>query len=138
MKKENLLRFVPVVFLTAATLLPGCSKSDGVDEQKGPSREKIEIKATTERRTLATAEGRTSLGSNDEVLWSEADNFAVYALEPEVSTPEVFFAGERCRHNLRHLQWLSTRRFFVSGPLRPEQHPGESLSDSTCGTNLCQ
>lgn len=90
MKKENLLRFVPVVFLTAATLLPGCSKSDGVDEQKGPSREKIEIKATTERRTLATAEGRTSLGSNDEVLWSEADNFAVYALEPEVSTPEVF------------------------------------------------
>ncbi len=90
MKRKNLLSFASVAFLTAAFLLPSCTKSDGVDDDPDPVREKIEIKATTERRTSALAEGRTTLGGNDEVLWSESDNFAVYALSPETSAPEVF------------------------------------------------
>lgn len=88
--RKNLLSFASVAFLTAAFLLPSCTKSDGVDDDPDPVREKIDIRATTERRTSALAEGRTSLGSNDEVLWSESDNFAVYALSPEISVPEVF------------------------------------------------
>lgn len=90
MKRKNLLSFAAVAFLTAAFLLPSCTKSDGVDDDPDPVREKIEIKATTERRTSALAEGRTTLGGNDEVLWSESDNFAVYVLSPETSAPELF------------------------------------------------
>lgn len=75
------IRYGIAALAVTATMLSGCTGSDTDDGVTPPASEKITITASTERRTLASGEVRTSLAANDEVLWSMDDTFVVYDMD---------------------------------------------------------
>lgn len=84
------IRYGIAALAVTATMLSGCTGSDTDDGVTPPAGEKITITASTERRTLASGEVRTSLAANDEVLWSMDDTFVVYDLSTyDSSTFEI-------------------------------------------------
>lgn len=68
--------------LGVAMLVTGCTATDGLEDNSGSvSGKKITVRATTETRTSADGDVRTSLGSSYEVLWSPDDSFMVYTTD---------------------------------------------------------
>lgn len=90
--------------LGVTMLVTGCTAADGLDEDSGgASGRKITVRATTETRTSAQGDVRTTLGSSYEVLWSPEDSFMVYtengnlysafAIENGAGTTSASFTG---------------------------------------------
>lgn len=70
-----------VSMLGIVLFVTGCTAADGLDEDSGgASGRKITVRATTETRTSAQGDVRTTLGSSYEVLWSPEDSFMVYTM----------------------------------------------------------
>ena len=93
-----------VSMLGIVLFVTGCTAADGLDEDSGgASGRKITVRATTETRTSAQGDVRTTLGSSYEVLWSPEDSFMVYtvngnlysafAIENGAGTTSASFTG---------------------------------------------
>ena len=100
---SNAARYVIAALVSVTTMLSGCTESVTDDNATLPVGDKITIKATTERRVYSSETGRTSLGGNDEVLWSKGDTIVVYdagsynsqtfVLESGAGTTSATFSG---------------------------------------------